>query len=158
MERTRKLINEIRSAFAGVQLGDGVSWREAPIIDDYGSDQERAAVRKLDEKENWENIPLDLIIDLRYQSVLSFLDAEGLRFYLPVCMIHYIEGDDSSGSAVVASLPSQLASRETSKELIPLLSKDQIACVRSFLQSHVEGSGYSPKREAIRQSIKDHWT
>lgn len=35
------LINEIEIAFANVKLEDGVSWREADVIDDHGSEEER---------------------------------------------------------------------------------------------------------------------
>ncbi len=35
-ERISSTLETIHSAFAGVQLGRGISWREADVIDDYG--------------------------------------------------------------------------------------------------------------------------
>lgn len=39
-------IMQITEAFRDTRLGDGVSLREADVIDDYGTDDEREAARR----------------------------------------------------------------------------------------------------------------
>ena len=77
-------IRAIEEAFSGVCLGDGISLREVDVIDDYGSEAERAAARALDETEDWRNLPDDLIE--KSPDVLCFMDEAGLRFHLPAYM------------------------------------------------------------------------
>jgi len=77
-------VDQIVDAFANVTLGDGVSLREADVIDDYGSDEERATARQRDELHDWQRIADDDIEN--YSSVLCFMDDEGLRFHLPAYM------------------------------------------------------------------------
>ena len=52
--QTDDAVNQIVNAFAEVSLGNGVSLREADVIDDYGSANERAAARKHDEHHDWQ--------------------------------------------------------------------------------------------------------
>ncbi len=60
-------------------------------MDDWKSEEECLAIRQDDEKLDWQNISA---ADLnRCFSSYSYLDAEGLRFYLPAMMTHEIIGD-----------------------------------------------------------------
>lgn len=152
------LILEIEDAFSGVRLGEGVSWREALVIDDYGSDEERKTARSQDEKEDWKKVPLELIGDLRYQSSLSFLDGAGLKYYLPICMIYVLEKGDTSDSAIDASLLHTLTNEEIAIELIDHLTDQQQACVRSFLFWHIDSMWYSERREAMRKFAEKYWS
>jgi len=43
--QTDNAVNQIADAFADVSLGNGVSLREADVIDAYGTDDERASAR-----------------------------------------------------------------------------------------------------------------
>lgn len=79
---------EIRSAFAGVLLGGGVSLSVAELIDD-GADP--AIVESLigtEPDEDWANIPAG---ELERADCLSNLDAEGLRYYLPALMLWLLD-------------------------------------------------------------------
>ncbi|MGV1987098.1 DUF6714 family protein [Agrobacterium sp. 22-221-1] len=81
----------VREAFAGVILGGGVGLSEAQALDDYASNEVRAACRADDEKSDWAAIPLK---DLNRDSGSpTFLDAEGMRFHLPAYMIADLDGD-----------------------------------------------------------------
>ena len=81
----------VREAFAGVTLGGGVGLSEAQALDDYASNEVRAACRAGDEKNDWAAIPLK---DLnRHSGSPAFLDAEGMRFHLPAYMIADLDGD-----------------------------------------------------------------
>ncbi|MBW9074967.1 hypothetical protein JNB72_18345 [Agrobacterium deltaense] len=81
----------VREAVAGVTLGGGVGLSEAQALDDYASNEVRAARRAGDEKSDWSAIPLK---DLnRHSGSPAFLDAEGMRFHLPAYMIADLDGD-----------------------------------------------------------------
>ncbi|PYG59882.1 DUF6714 family protein [Rhizobium sp. UGM030330-04] len=81
----------VREAFADVTLGGGVGLSEAQALDDYASNEVRAACRAGDEKTDWAAIPLK---DLnRHSGSPAFLDAEGMRFHLPAYMIADLDGD-----------------------------------------------------------------
>ncbi|MCZ7450374.1 hypothetical protein O8B93_22585 [Agrobacterium rhizogenes] len=67
----------VREAFAGVTLDGGVGLSEAQALDDYASNEVRAACRAGDEKSYWSAIPLK---DLnRHSGSPAFLDAEGVQ-------------------------------------------------------------------------------
>ena len=104
----------IRSAFAGVKLGPGVSLQQARLINDYAelSEAEWAAVPRLEITDDWSRIPDDeLICD-----ALAHLDADGLRYYLPALMLwllgHYndrSDGRDPDADATVIGTVHSLA-------------------------------------------------
>lgn len=96
------LIEEIRAAFAGVELGDGVSWNQSAKIDLYCYPHEIAAARATDAHRPWIGYARD-----RTWCVgpgvggFTFLDALGYRHYLPAAMIRCLtdpEADNSCGS------------------------------------------------------------
>ena len=62
-QHIQTLIDEIHLAFKDVKLGHGISWREAAVLDDYGTIEQRQAARALDESEDWTAIPFSLISD-----------------------------------------------------------------------------------------------
>lgn len=152
------LKSSIYKAFEGVELGEGVSWREADVIDDYGGDQQRQLARAQDEQKDWTQIPLSLIGDLRYQSVLSFLDIEGYKFYLPICMIYVLDEFKTSDSAIIDSLLFDLLDSKKVEELIMVLDKDQIHCVRNFLTAYLELGVDYRQAEKIYKALKKDWT
>lgn len=95
---TQRIIAAIEEAFGGVQLEDGISLREAIVLDNYGTDQERHRARSQDELGDWREIPEETIAG--YSASLAFLDAKGMRFYLPAFMRfalrHYQKSDSAS--------------------------------------------------------------
>jgi hypothetical protein len=88
-ERKQALIAEITAAFDGVAREDGVSLSEAHVIDNYGSAEERAAARAEDNESRWQDVPEEDIA--RGDSVLSFLDAKGFRYYIPAYIVWYLK-------------------------------------------------------------------
>ncbi len=66
-------------------MEDGIGLREGNGLDDWLSGEELLPLKRLDERENWENIPFE---DIRnYESAFSYLDAKGMRFLMPQYMI-----------------------------------------------------------------------
>ena len=90
------LIEEINIAFDGVSRENGVSLSEAWVIDNYGSDEERAEARKQDTETRWQDVPDEAIA--HSYSCLGFLDEIGFRYYAPayiVWFLRYIDIEDS---------------------------------------------------------------
>ena len=92
------LINEIRDAFAGVTLEDGVSLNIAEYNDSGGSNKEYLEAAKLDEKNNWEHLS-DAILE-KHTVTFSFTDLKGFRFYLPAYMIWTLKNHRYSNSII----------------------------------------------------------
>jgi hypothetical protein len=96
----------IRSAFAGVRLGSGISLREAAVIDNYGRGYTEAEFRALPQSEvtdDWTRIPDEELIR---EAMVPHLDADGLRYYLPALMLwllaHYDEDRIQTGADMTA--------------------------------------------------------
>lgn len=84
-ERLTELIDEIRSAFADVSRGEGISLHQAKAIDERKSPEHQLAERRRDIEKCWQDIPCEEIIEC--ESALSFFDPAGFRYYLPAFML-----------------------------------------------------------------------
>lgn len=89
-DEERRVADQIREAFRGVTLGDGIGLMQAQGLDDYAEAETLAKYRASDEKEDWSAIPAEKLN--RCYSSLSFFDAEGLRFHLPAFLVAELEG------------------------------------------------------------------
>jgi hypothetical protein len=90
------IVGEIHRAFSDVSRADGVTLHEALVIDDYGSDAERTAARELDTDCRWQDVPDRLIEE--NDSVLSFMDPTGFRYYLPAYMVWSLRNYERSNT------------------------------------------------------------
>lgn len=147
-----KLKKEVNFAFRGVQLGRGVSWREADVIDDYGSKAQREAARAKDELKDWTKVPYDLIGNLYYQAVISFLDNWGLRFYTPILIQYTLDNIKTCKSVIIESFMYSLANERKIQQFKPILSKDQIDCIIGFLEWNVE-NGYTLTKDELLKTL-----
>lgn len=96
-QERQRLLALIEAAFAGVELGDGVSLHETVVIDDYGSGEERQAARKPDEKHDWRRLIDDPeLVRICAIGGLSFYDSVGLRFHLPAYLSLAVIGVDQA--------------------------------------------------------------
>jgi hypothetical protein len=88
------LLAEIEEAFDGVAREDSTTLHEAIVMDDYGSEEEQRAARRLDVEKRWQDVPDEDITSCC--SALSFLDAKGFRYYIPAFMTYALKhwGDD----------------------------------------------------------------
>ena len=81
-----ELIDLIKDAFKDVTREGGVSWHECEVIDNYGSDAERALARTRDTDRHWTEL---LSTEAFYPSGIGgfcFLDPIGFRYYLPAAL------------------------------------------------------------------------
>nr|WP_235596149.1 DUF6714 family protein [Leptospira weilii] len=82
VEKLRILIN---SAFEDVVRGNDTTLHEAVAEDDYLSEEEVLAARKEDAELHWRDVPSERLVN--HPDFLTYLDFEGLRYYLPAIMI-----------------------------------------------------------------------
>ncbi len=155
-----RLIEEIRQAFAGVSREDGITLHEANVIDLYGSDVERAAARRLDRDERWEDVPDDLIES--HPSILTFLDAKGFRYYLPAYMVWALRnlGSDSLSVdfTIYALSPSRLPGfRRWSLERYGIFNSGQATAICRFLRFMADCSGGDADDRVARKALDRYW-
>lgn len=124
--RKEKVIAKIREAFRGVTLGNGVGLFEGEESDTGASRSMLKPIREKDEKDNWERISVQDLNNCR--DSLYFMDAEGMRFHLPACMIAELEGTYHHD---IAFHLTDLDDHRKSK--LAALSKEQWEAVHEFI-------------------------
>lgn len=156
-QKIHQLIASITEAFKGVQLGEGVSWHEADVLDNYGSLDERRIARAQDEKKDWTKIPDTIIGDLKLQSVMPFLDMVGLKFYLAPCMIFSLKNYKTSNSIIIHSLIYTLTNKENAGQLQKIITVEQKDCIIDFLFLCLEiGEDYFDLSR-VEEKMEKYW-
>jgi hypothetical protein len=131
------LINKIRTAFKDVRLEDGIGLWEGQGVDDYADEKTMLALRKRDERNNWDNMPYKDLMTC--YSSLSFFDAKGMRFCLPQFLIFDIldselgEQEDLHAPDVLFTLGYKL-DEEYQRNRFSLLNQPQIVCIVDYLE------------------------
>lgn len=135
-----ELINEIKLVFKDVELEDGIGIWEAQGLDDYADNETLLKLREKDERRNWNNLSYKDISHC--ESSLSFFDAKGMLFHLPVYLIFDLLQDEiykSQGIYVpdILFTLSHNLEGEYQKERFSLLNSYQIKCVIHFLEYQI---------------------
>ena len=92
-----ELISRIEAAFEGVTLGNGISLAESVALDQHEAFEDRATARLRDEKTDWQKLVGDSELTREgFTGGPIFMDAEGLRFYLPAYLITAIKDRSES--------------------------------------------------------------
>ncbi len=174
-DRARQLIETIEKAFDGVQLEGGISLREAIVLDDYGTEEERRQARLQDETVDWRRIPDETIAAA--SASLAFLDARGMRFHLPACMRFAVRHYEHCDSAIIDYTIYQLEySPEAPAEDVDFAFENMTEQQRSLLGDFGTGEGQerlkakfaglqadragrlglltAPQRDAVRQFLE----
>ena len=145
-----ELIAEIRAAFAGVTLGDGIGLRQGQGLDDYESEATCQKYRQRDEKLDWSSIPArELVL---CHSSLSFFDAAGMRFHLPAYLIAHLR--DELPLDPVYHLTNLSA---YSRGKLVLLNRHQRQAVRAYLLFLQQDQGMYESR-AMTRALATYWT
>lgn len=145
------LKQEIRDAFHGVRLGEGIGLWEGQAIDDYASDAERKKARDRDEKRQWQKLSATDLNDC--YSSLSFFDADGMRFHLPAYMLLVIDGNENTGLMIYSLI--RIDDFAISK--LSTLNQTQRACISHFLRWCMRQPIYEHDTELIQEALTDYW-
>jgi hypothetical protein len=129
------------------------------VIDDYGSDVERAAARLLDSEARWQDVPESAMIE--NCSAISFFDAEGFRYYIPVFLIrtlnHFREDVPCNTDDVLYDFGYYPRVEDNPKYV--LLNRTQRAVIRRFLRFFVayDPLGWSCDINAVHDALACGW-
>jgi hypothetical protein len=167
-DRQGELLRMIEGAFQGVELGDGVSLHESRVLDDYGTTEERQAARVPDEKHDWHKAMLEPDMPWLFGvgcGGLSFLDAKGMRFYLPACLTLLVSGHDHNVYGdMYESLMFQLTRLgDYHRERFDILTGVQRQCVcdvLTYLQDSMDDEDYEPRvwTNEMSYAIEEYWS
>ena len=158
MLQNEQITHNIHQAFQGVTLENGIGLWESQGHDDRLSQREIKKLRAKDEKEYWNSIPLLHLYQC--SSSLSFFDAKGMRFHLPILLLialdHFVEEETQLAEKVVlqgcdapdivqdlitTAITRQEPNSQYLQERFALLNTAQVDCIISALQL---------KKEAMR--------
>ncbi len=143
----REVCSEIRAAFKGVTLGNGIGLSQARALDDHPDSAASLSYRENDEKEEWERIPMETLNC--YRCSLGFLDEEGMRFHLPAYLIADLEGESGYDMGTELTL--------TGNGRFSLLDEEQRMAVRNYLLLLASDPVHSFDHGAITMALHDYW-
>ena len=128
----QRLVSQIEAAFDGVALGRGTSLHQARAIDDYEPEGVVAEARNADTESRWQGISDEKVEAL--WDALSFLDAEGFRFYIPRFMVYALHHHRASSPSASPASDSAIYAAEShdSYTAQSLLSPPQREALRAF--------------------------
>ena len=143
------VLKEIKSAFFGVTLGNGIGLWEAQALDDYESEEVQRSNRNRDEKEDWRRLSCDEL--QRCHSSLSFFDADGMRFHLPAYMIGSLDHQVDDPIFHLTQLDDYTKSKLTALNLA------QRKAIVMYLKWCLEQADYEFDHLAIRRALSEYW-
>jgi hypothetical protein len=134
----------IRSAFAGVRLGGGVSLRQADAIDASVFGIETPDFESLPESDvtdDWTRIAPDALPNAN----ISHLDANGLRYYLPAFMLWLLDhydadrlGEETAAMTVIGTIMALAPPPEFDEAFryrYSTFTDDQMRAVASYVEA-----------------------
>jgi hypothetical protein len=146
--RRDDVIEQIREAFKGVILGNGIGLLEGNAIDDYAGEITRKTCREQDERLNWEAIPVKALNECYW--CLHYLDAEGMRFLLPAFLIANIKRE-------ILIDPLFVLTEVADYEKFALFSSVQREAVRNYLLYARDDPNHQGDRPNMDLSIEAFW-
>ena len=145
----------IVEAFAGVSLAGGIGLRQADGIDSRKPEHVCKFLREGDEKDDWRRIPQ---VDLaRYTSSLSFLDPDGMRFYLPAFLLADLNGRGGNCTDQFDLLPRLIDLSDHSKQQFSCLSLQQRSVVADYLRYVQDQPGHWLYVHRIDYALESFW-
>jgi len=125
--QAEKLLAQISEAFQGVELGEGVGLQQALVHNCFGGEEEQQEARLKDEQHNWQKMIAMTDINRSLDNAISFFDAFGARFHLPVCLSLSVLNPEQNYSLLNALDPFHYEAHQ-------LLNEAQHQCIRDVLQ------------------------
>jgi hypothetical protein len=147
----------IRDAFAGVKLGEGISLRraEAADVDPMMTARELQPLLLSEITDDWAAVPAtDLDRD-----AIAYLDARGLRYYLPALMIRLLDAYEPTQMWCIGTIFALDQRQRHPPGFLELLSPSQRRAIATYvrtLPTLVElGDGDAAR---IRRAFRDVWS
>lgn len=142
MERS-DIEDAIRSAFAHVRLGSGVSLRQAESIDGtiFGLEPTYAGRLADEVTDDWTRVSESELL----RDNVAHLDGDGLRYYLPALMLwlldHYDDGDrwlrgsDMTAIGTISAIAPEESFAPSRWAMYDSWSAEQRAAIASFVEA-----------------------
>lgn len=134
-EKEIALIEQIREAFQGVQLEDGIGLMQAEVKDDYACIEIQNFLAQHDEREDWSKLTASQLFACF--CALSYVDAKGFRFLIPSFVIYSIMGQ-VEGEFTYYSLTCSQDENDKLKQYkvdqLSLLSDDQKDALQEYIR------------------------
>lgn len=154
------LEREVRTAFAGVTLGGGLSLRQAEALDDYCNNISEQAYRELPLSEvtdAWNAVPW---AELERNNI-AHLDPEGWRYYIPALMLSVLQQYEPASMRVIGTLSSLYPKHEPdSYDLLryDLLSEQQKQVIARYLHALPTLLPLNwQDSKIVERALRNHW-
>lgn len=151
---------KIKSAFARVTLGKGVSIRQSVVIDNCGegcSDLEFRSLPMSEETSDWLSVS-DAELEI---ACIGHFDADGLRYYLPALLLSINRNYDGTSLRVIGTIMALYPKANDMKyhlERYKLLNEKQRKAITSWLANSpnfVQFKYDEPKE--LNRAIRNFW-
>ena len=159
---TSEVESLIKRAFKGVQLGNGCSLRSAEEASHWGkkgADEDLLIYPDVEIENDWSALSMETLD--RYPH-LAYMDAEGLRYYIPAFMLSILAEPDPSDMRFICTLSALYPKRDGSADYTigqyALLNQEQrcaIACYLDALPTLVELDAGDQK--SIERALRNYW-
>ena len=151
---TQWLIDYIAFAFRRVSLGGGVDIYAAASADWFGNPAEDALSAQA-ERIDWRRVPSEHLHIRDY--AISYLDAQGFRFYMPAILTTILRGEDEIGNLSAAFMFHLERMAETCKcrdvNICDLFNRSQRSAIRRFLKYQIHNCPRGLGHDALRNTL-----
>jgi len=159
VELTR-MRSTIRSAFAGVVLGTGISIRQSEALDRYedSSSREFRALPRGEITDDWEQVP-DVELERAW---VPYFDAQSFRYYIPALTLSVLRNYDSGSlrvSGTIQSLYPKKRSWSHAVKQYELLNDRQKVALGLFL-THLPNLVELDHQDAtcVSRALRNYWS
>jgi len=153
--------DEIRIAFRGVTLGQGISLRKAQFVGgsrDAARNAHSASPAFGEITDDWSRVPLDEL----ESDCIEHLDALGFRYYIPALMLSVLNHYESASMRVIGTLaglyPRKGDSWEYHMHRYSLLGAVQKTAIARFLAALPKLVALdSEGQKAVERGLRNYW-
>lgn len=155
---SEQLAAEIEEAFGEVGLGDGLSLSQAQALDHMEAPEIVQRARNKDHDVRWQEIPDDRVEEYHY--ALTYLDPQGLRFYLPRFMVFALDHPGIDSPAVDAAVYACDLGDELQDEVLAQfnsMSRRQMTVIAQFLAFIAESKDQDYDTLVAAMALEAFW-
>jgi hypothetical protein len=150
----------MRTAFAGVTLGNGVSLRQAQVADRLSEGVSKAdfdALPRHEITDDWSRVPFEEL----ERDCVAHLDPEGFRYYLPALMLSVLSSYDSASMRVIGTIMALHAKplhRDYQERRFAIMTDAQLGAIAVFMTALPELVDLEiDDRKRVTRSVENYW-